>query len=90
MTVANSDLANKGTIAEIKKTLEIMVTPGDVVELRIFDQFNRKYCGWFDDMDKMAAAALSHDSTAKGIYYFCNSCGDWYPEGKTKIFQAVA
>jgi len=40
-------------------------------------------------MDKMAAAALSHDSTA-GIYYFCNSCGDWYPEGKIKTFQAVA
>jgi len=40
--------------------------------------------------NKMAAAALSHDSTTEGIYYFCNSCGDWYPEGKIKTFQAVA
>ena len=67
--------ASKGSIAEIKKTLEVMVTPGDVVELRIFDLYsNRKYCGWFNDLNKMAEAAFAHDNDSEGTYYTCNSC----------------
>ncbi len=62
------------SLLEIKQTLEVMVTPGDVVELRIFDQNDKKYCGWFTDLNKMAEAALSHDDTAEGTYYTCNAC----------------
>ncbi|MBU4139826.1 MAG: hypothetical protein KJ729_07820, partial [Euryarchaeota archaeon] len=62
------------SLAEIRKSLSVMVLPGDVVELRIFDRFNKKYCGWFNDIDRMAEAALSHDDTAEGVYYTCNSC----------------
>jgi len=62
------------SLIEIKKSLEIMVTLGDVVELRIFDQYNKKYCGWFNDINKMAEAAFSHDDTAEGTYYTCNAC----------------
>lgn len=62
------------SLEEIKKALSVMVTPGDVVELRIFDQYDKKYCGWFNDINKMAEAALSHDNTAEGTYYTCNAC----------------
>jgi len=62
------------SLIEIRKTLEVMITPGDVVELRIFDKYNKKYCGWFNDVIKMAEAALSHNDTAEGIYYTCNAC----------------
>src|SRR3989304_5954155 len=62
------------SMADIKKALAVMVLPGDIVEVRIFDQFGKKYCGWFNDMDRMAEAALSHDDTAEGTYYTCNAC----------------
>lgn len=62
------------SLLEIKQALKVMVTPGDVVELRIFDQNDKKFCGWFNDIDNMAEAALSHDDTAEGTYYTCNAC----------------
>ncbi len=62
------------SLTEIRKALSVMVTPGDVVELRIFEPNGKKFCGWFDDMYRMAEAALSHDDTAEGTYYTCNSC----------------
>lgn len=62
------------SLIEIRKTLDVMITPGDVVELRIFDHYNKKYCGWFNDVIKMADAAFSHNDTAEGIYYTCNAC----------------
>ncbi len=62
------------SLIEIKRTLEVMVMQGDVVELRIFDQNDKKFCGWFTDMDRMAEAALSHDAAAEGTYYTCNAC----------------
>jgi hypothetical protein len=65
---------NLPSLAEIRKNLEIMITPGDVVELRIIDQFDKKYCGWFIDVDRMAEAALSHDDTAVATYYSSNAC----------------
>lgn len=51
-----------------------MILPGDVAELRIFEKDGKKYCGWFDNSDRMAEAALSHDDTAEGIYYTLNAC----------------
>jgi hypothetical protein len=62
------------SLIEIKKSLTVMITPGDVVELRIFEQYDKKICGWFNDINKMAEAAFSHDDTAEGIYYTCNAC----------------
>lgn len=62
------------SLLEIQKNLELLLTEGDVVELRIFDKNGKKYCGWFDDRRKMAEAALSHDGTAEGIYYSSNGC----------------
>ncbi len=59
---------------EVKNALTTMILPGDVVELRIFDQYDKKYCGWFNDLDKMVEAAISHDDTAEGTYYSCNAC----------------
>ncbi len=62
------------SLAEIEEALKVMVLPGDIVELRIFDHYNKKYCGWFNDIHKMAEAAVAHDDTAEGIYYTCNAC----------------
>ncbi len=56
------------SLAEIEEALKVMVLPGDIVELRIFDQYDKKYCGWFNDIHKMAEAALAHDNTALGVY----------------------
>lgn len=62
------------SLFELQKNLEVLLTEGDVVELRIFDKNGKKYCGWFDDRRKMAEAVLSRDGTAEGIYYSSNGC----------------
>jgi RNase P/RNase MRP subunit POP5 len=67
----------KADAQEIRRTLQVMIEPGSVVELRALGVPNGKWTntvsGYFDDLDTMAeeAARLS-DAGAKGVYATLN------------------
>ena len=65
-------------LAEIKRALNILFEPGQVVELRALDVSSPSYkyshteSGYFDDLDKCTAAAASVAPYAKGVYVVLN------------------
>lgn len=63
------------TSQTIRKTLDILFQPGDVVELRIPEAGRYKtLSGYFDDMDKLAESAAKASGQFSGIYVTLNPC----------------
>lgn len=61
-------------IPQIRMVLELLVEPGQVVELRILE-VDRRPCiasGYFDDLDKLAEWALRYDGRGSGVYFTLN------------------
>lgn len=67
----------KPKITEILKSLQLIIEPGQVTELRALDVVSQNYrmphtiSGYFDDLDKLAGAA-AQIPPAKGIYFVPN------------------
>ncbi len=58
------------------KTLDaarLMLEPGSVAELRILNTNKKTVSGYFDDFDKLAAAAAEWDGKAPGVYVTLNA-----------------
>ena len=66
------------TVNDIAAWLRLVVDPGDVIELRILNAVdNPRYsrftvAGWFNDLDKLAQAALKWTRRAEGVYVTLN------------------
>ena len=67
--VANRPQTN---LAEIKRTISLLYQPGDVVELRALDADGKPHAGYFNDFDKLAAAAARLSGTMMGVYLVLN------------------
>ncbi len=67
-----------GSLLEIRKNLSLLIKqhpyykPGDVFEVRLWHDEKTIFNGYFDDLDRMAEAILSHDAEAEGTYYLLN------------------
>ena len=59
-------------LAEIKRTISLLYQPGDVVELRALDFNGKPHAGYFNDFDKLAAAATKLSGTMMGVYLVLN------------------
>lgn len=63
---------------EILDMLKWLVKPGSVAELRIIDvkdgNYSATYFGYFDNLEKMAAAAARFDGQAPAVYLTLNEC----------------
>ena len=59
-------------LAEIKRTISLLYQPGDVVELRALDTDGKPHAGYFDDFDKLAAAAFRLSGVMMGVYLVLN------------------
>lgn len=58
--------------AEIRRALRLLFEPGQVVELRSLNTRWKTVSGYFDDMDKLARAALSLDGKVPAVYITLN------------------
>lgn len=57
------------SLEQIRAALDVLVTPGDVVELRIPNTVKKTISGYFNDLDKMAQVAETYSGKAAGIYF---------------------
>jgi hypothetical protein len=68
--------AEDGKIAEIERTLNLLLAPGAVAELRVLGvgEYDATFFGFFDGDHRreMAAAALEFNGKAEGIYVTLN------------------
>ena len=68
----------KQTSPEILKALQKLIEPGNVAELRIIDckdgNYSANYTGYFDDLEKMAMAAVDFDGAAPAVYITLHKC----------------
>ena len=64
----------KTDISEIKRAIALIHQPGDVVELRAFDENGYTHAGYFDNPTKLAdeAARLSNRPDMAGVYIIPN------------------
>ena len=51
---------------ELTRTVEILFSPGDVVELRTFKE-GRTYSGYFEDRGKLVHAACKQDERGHDV-----------------------
>jgi len=67
--------ADPDVIAQIRRTLDVLFKPGDVVELRILDApKGGVISGYYNDFGKLALDAAQWDGRAPGIYVCLNPC----------------
>ena len=62
--------------ADVRTMLDaakLMLEPGSVAELRILNTNKKTVSGYFDDFDKLAAAAAEWDGKAPGVYVTLNA-----------------
>jgi hypothetical protein len=59
-----------GVSTELARTIDILFSPGDVVELRTFK--GATFSGYFDDHDKLVSAAAKHDERGHDVYITLN------------------
>lgn len=61
---------------EIRRALDVLIAPGQVVELRALDvadgRWRRTVSGYFDDMELLVEAAMKLSGHAKGVYITAN------------------
>ena len=60
---------------ELTRTVEILFSPGDVVELRTFKE-GRTYSGYFEDRGKLVHAACKQDERGHDVYITLNKLPD--------------
>ena len=60
--------------AEIRRAVTLLCEPGGVYELRILHTRRGTAVGYFDDLDKLAAAAKTWDGKAPAVYVLPNPC----------------
>lgn len=71
-------MSQKEMLSMIKQTLQVMMEPGQVVELRVADVSTSDYwaphtvSGYFNDFDALAKAALEVNPYAPAIYFTLN------------------
>ena len=62
----------KVDLAEIRRALDFLFEPGQVSEMRVLHTRRGTVAGYFDDLDKLAAAAASQSGKAPGVYVTLN------------------
>ena len=62
----------KADVTEIKRALDVLFQPGDVVELRALDVGGKVHAGYFSDFDRLANEAARLSSQAAGVYVVLN------------------
>jgi hypothetical protein len=60
---------------ELTRTVEILFSPGDVVELRTFKE-GRTYSGYFENRGKLVGAASKQDDHGHDVYITLNKLPD--------------
>lgn len=63
----------------IRRALDTFIAPGATAELRIIDaptgnEYTANYTGFFNDMEKMAAAAFKYSGKAPAVYFTIQQC----------------
>lgn len=65
-------------MSEILNNLQWLINPGSVAELRVIDvkdgNYSATYFGYFNDMEKLAAAADRFNGKAPAVYVTLNEC----------------
>ncbi len=61
----------KADVTEIKRALDVLFQPGDVVELRALDVGGKVHAGYFSDLD-LATEAARLSGQAAGVYVILN------------------
>ena len=64
--------ALKADVAEIRRTLDLLLEPGQVAELRVIKTQQGTVSGYFTDFDKLAQAAAANSGKAPGVYVTLN------------------
>ena len=64
--------APKADVAEIQRALDLLLEPGQVVEIRIPNTNHATVSGYFTDFDKLAQAAAANSGKAPGVYLTLN------------------
>jgi hypothetical protein len=59
-------------VAEIQRTLDLLLEPGQVAELRVLNTQQGTASGYFTDFDKLAQAAAANSGKASGVYVTLN------------------
>jgi len=62
----------KADVTEIKRALDVLFQPGDVLELRALDVGGKVHAGYFSDFDRLANEAARLSSQAAGVYVVLN------------------
>src|SRR5215218_11036112 len=60
---------------ELARTVEMLFSPGEVVELRTFKD-GRTYSGYFNDRQELVNAATKHDQRGHDVYMTLNKLPD--------------
>ena len=64
--------APKADVAEIQRTLDLLLESGQVAELRVLNTQQGTASGYFTDFDKLAQAAAANSGKASGVYVTLN------------------
>ena len=64
--------APKADAAEIQRALDLLLEPGQVVEIRIPNTNHATVSGYFTDFGKLAQAAAANSGKAPGVYVTLN------------------
>jgi hypothetical protein len=59
-------------VAEIRRAIDLLLTPGQVCELRVLNTPKGTVSGYFSDVDKLAQAATNWSGKAPGVYITLN------------------
>src|SRR5262245_41685204 len=57
---------------EVIRTLNLLFSPEDVVELRVLNTRRHTVSGYFNDLERLATAALEWDGAAPAVYVTIN------------------
>ena len=64
--------ALKADVAEIRRTLDLLLEPGQVAELRVIKTQQGTVSGYFTDFDNLAQQAAHYSGKAPGVYVTLN------------------
>ena len=59
-------------MAEIRRAIDLLLTPGQVCEMRVLNTPKGTVSGYFSDVDKLAQAATNWSGKAPGVYITLN------------------
>jgi hypothetical protein len=70
--VSRKGAALQADVVEIRRTLDLLLEPGQVAELRVLKTRRGTAAGYFTDFDKLAQAAAANSGKAPGVYVTLN------------------